>query len=335
MQVMVHNFYVHNVGDLPVSLTWKMPSLFSVQPPACEDLQPGGTCGFEASFIPSEAAVFTGSAICALSTGSTSIMRVTAIGKFPYLSVDSGAVAHGQVLVGATSTASVKLLNQSLVPANFTVSDDLPKDDKVFRLSPANGCIPPGESLVLRLVYTPRFPGATSAVHYTIKTPGGNMVALQQTGSALGATVALTDRFLGFGDILLGSSMRKVLNASDSSLHDHLVGCIVPWHWFKDDFKATGATIGYHVTGLCSRESFQCQCPVHRADSWPRNVLSSACNWSSAPISLGTVCCYLLPSLRLQLLEASEHRAGQHRAPGHRPFWDWLLPCSSATTSED
>lgn len=216
VQVMIHKFYVHNVGDLPVSLAWKMPSLFSVQPPACDNLQPGQTCGFEASFIPSEAAVFTGSAICSLSTGSASIMRVTAIGKFPYLSVDSAAVHHGEVLVGANSASSVKLLNQSLVPANFSVADDLPKDDQVFRLSPAGGCIPPGGGVDLKLVYTPRFPGAASAVRYTIKTPGGNVVSLQQTGSALGATVAITDRSLGFGDIMLGNSMRKVWHKEQS-----------------------------------------------------------------------------------------------------------------------
>lgn len=210
LQVMTHKFYVHNVGDLPVSLTWKMPSLFSVQPPACDDLQPGQTSGFEASFTPTEAAVFTGSAICSLSTGSNSIMRVTAIGKYPYLSVEPSQVDHGQVLVGASVSSSVKMLNQSLVPANFVVSDDLPNDDQVFRLSPVSGCIPPGKGVDLKLVYNPRFPGAASSVHYTIKTPGGNSAILKQSGAALGATVALTDSSLGFGDIPVGHSMRKV-----------------------------------------------------------------------------------------------------------------------------
>lgn len=207
---MSHRFYVHNVGDLPVSFTWKMPSLFSVQPPACDNLQPGKTCGFEASFTPSEAAVFTGSAICSLSTGSNSIMRVTAIGKYPYLSVEPGQVDHGQVLVGSSVASSVRVLNQSLVPANFVVSDDLPKDDQVFRLSPVSGCIPPGDGVDMKMVYNPRFPGAASSVHYTIKTPGGNSVTVKQSGSALGATVALTDSSLAFGDIPVGHSMRKV-----------------------------------------------------------------------------------------------------------------------------
>lgn len=210
MQVMINKFYVHNVGDLPVSMAWKMPSLFSVHPLACEDLQPGQTCAFDASFVPSEAAVFTGSAICSLSTGSSSIMRVTAIGKYPYLSVEPATVDHGQVLVGANASSSVTLLNQSLVPANFTVTDDLPTDDQVFRLIPVSGCIPPGKGVDLKLLYNPRFLGAASAVHYSIKTPGGNMVTLKQSGSALGATVALTDSSLGFGDILVGNSMRKV-----------------------------------------------------------------------------------------------------------------------------
>eukprot|EP00892_Ulva_mutabilis_P010109 jgi/Ulvmu1/7470/UM037_0013.1 len=264
-EVIIHKFYVHNVGDLPVSLAWKMPSLFLVEPVRCVDLRPGKKCEFEASFTPSEAAVFTGSAICSLSTGSNMIMRVTAIGKFPYLSVESTAVDHGKVLVGATSASSVKLANQSLVPANFSVYDDLPKDDQVFRLSPRSGCIPPGETLDLKLVYTPRFPGAASTVHYTIKTPGGNLISLEQTGSALGATVAITDRYLRFGDLLLGSSMRKVFVLENHSSVSVPFTTLTPGHGVFTVAPAMGVLRPYL--------SVQCVvtfCPVYACNYWKR-----------------------------------------------------------------
>ena len=151
--------------------------------------------------------------VCSAADRSSTV-KLTAIGKFPYLALDCPSTEHGDVLVGQTAKASVRLLNQSVVPAHFTVEHAGPHNDGVFTLAPMHGTVTPGASAVLKLRYKPHFAGTFSSEAFEISTPGGNVVRLQQRGAAIGATVAASERCVDFGDVRLGRSVRKVCAAS-------------------------------------------------------------------------------------------------------------------------
>lgn len=203
-------FHVQNVGDLPVNLTWKAPLPFTIQPAICSDLKPGDSHKFVASFVAAEAVVYTGAAICILDQGSSTVTNMTAIGKFSFLQLGEELVDHGSVLAGVRSHKTVRLMNQSLVPARFTIAESGGKEDKAMRLYPTSGCIEPAGSLELTAEYAPGTLGMLSTKEYLITTPGAPTITFKQRGTSVGATVALSLRALGFGDVELGHNIRKV-----------------------------------------------------------------------------------------------------------------------------
>lgn len=193
-----------------MNLTWKAPSPFTIQPASCSDLKPGDSHRFVATFVAAEAVVYTGAAICALDQGSSTVTNMTAIGKFCFLQLDSGLIDHGSVLAGVRSCKMLRLRNQSLVPARFAIAASGGKEDKAMRLYPTSGCIEAGGSLELTAQYAPDTLGMLSTQEYHITTPGTPTVYLKQRGTSVGATVAISLRALGFGDVEVGHNVRKV-----------------------------------------------------------------------------------------------------------------------------
>jgi hypothetical protein len=205
-----NTFLVENVGDLPVSLTWRSPAPFTIQPASCSDLKPGQFHKFVATFLAAEAVVYTGAAICVLDQGSSTVTKMTAIGKFSFLQLDSDAVDHGSVLTCVGSQMTVRLMNLSLVPARFAITCSYGKEDKAMQLHPTSGCIEAGGSLKLTAQYSPTTLGMLSMQEYHITSPGAPTITFKQRGTSVGATVALSLRALGFGDVELGHNIRKV-----------------------------------------------------------------------------------------------------------------------------
>jgi cilia- and flagella-associated protein 65 len=224
VQVRTQCFHVTNQGDLPLSFSWKTPAPFSIAPASSAELSPGKTQHFSISFTASNASVYTAAAYCLLSNGTSNSVKLSAIGKFPFLALDTATIEHGSVLVGQTAKRTVKLLNQALVPAHFKVVHTGAHDDGVFSVAPAQGTIEPNAAASLAVRYKPHFAGTFSSETFGISTPGGNVVSLQARGAALGATVAVSERSLDFGDVPLGKAAKKVSSAhapfaSGSKLH--------------------------------------------------------------------------------------------------------------------
>jgi cilia- and flagella-associated protein 65 len=145
-----------------------------------------------------------------LSSGGSSVLKMSAIGKFPYISMDCTEVDHGGVLVGQSSQRLVRLNNRSLVAATYNIRQQKPTDDDVFTITPSKGQISPGCSQELQLRFTPETAGTFSYSIADISVVGGNTLQLQQRGSAMSAAVTLSERFLEFGDIQVGHTVRKV-----------------------------------------------------------------------------------------------------------------------------
>ena len=78
---------------------------------------------FTLSFSPDEAKVIIASAVFKF-TGSeegSKVLKLSAIGKYPFLTINQEKFDFETLLVGKVATKDVMLKNQSLVPAHFTV----------------------------------------------------------------------------------------------------------------------------------------------------------------------------------------------------------------------
>ena len=82
------------------------------------------------TFSSDEAKVIIATVLLKLAEGATEVTRsikCSAIGKYPYITLDSNDIDFGTLLVGKSVTKELQLQNQSLVPTSFVlekVSDD-------------------------------------------------------------------------------------------------------------------------------------------------------------------------------------------------------------------
>ena len=203
-------FRLVNTGDTAVSLSWRTPDPLTIEPQSITDLAPGQTHSCLARFTATDAVVIAATATCTLSTGSTHAVKLTAIGKFPRLTLDTSHVDHEMVLVGQTARRTVALQNHSPVPARFDVRYAGSAGDNVLAVAPICGTVQPGQSAALSLRYKPAFAGTTSTETFSIVTPAGTAVQLTQTGVAVGAAVSASAQALDFGDVKLGNSTKQV-----------------------------------------------------------------------------------------------------------------------------
>ena len=120
------------------------------------------------TFKSDEAKVIVATIVVKLAEGATEvtrILKVSAIGKYPFITLDAEDIDFDSLLVGKTVSRELKLQNSSLVPTDFKiekVSDD--GKDPSIKVDIKEGNISPGQILTLNLSYTPEIPGVNSQV---------------------------------------------------------------------------------------------------------------------------------------------------------------------------
>ena len=88
---------------------------------------------------------------------------MSAIGKYPFLTINHERFDFETLLVGKVASKEVILKNNSLVPAHFTVekvNDD--GKDLAFSIDNYNGVVPPNASFKITVKYVPQVVGLTS-----------------------------------------------------------------------------------------------------------------------------------------------------------------------------
>lgn len=91
------------------------------------------------------------------------MLKMSAIGKYPFMIINQERFDFETLLVGKTTTKEVMIKNQSLVPAIFTVeriNDD--GKDSAFSIDYYEGTIPPNNSFKITVKYVPSIVGVTS-----------------------------------------------------------------------------------------------------------------------------------------------------------------------------
>ncbi|DBA87452.1 TPA: hypothetical protein ACH3X1_004491 [Trebouxia sp. C0004] len=204
---------VHNTGDVAVHCSWDINHPFSMTPDAA-NIEAGQCAEFECRFQPPEASVYTVLAACHADTGYNATVKVSGIGKYPFLALERSKLQFGDVLVGEQVEQAVQLLNQGLVPADFCVKP-LPAShgvaDDTIKVTPTRGTLEAGAAVVLKISYTPTTSGTFACEHFAVHTAGGRQVLFSVSGTAVAPSVQLSTGCVSFGSLPINDTSARAV----------------------------------------------------------------------------------------------------------------------------
>jgi len=172
------------------------------------------------TFTPEEAKVIVATVVFKFSGSEdgTKVLKLSAIGKYPFLTINHEKFDFETLLVGKVVQKDVILKNNSLVPAEFhveKVNDD--GKDPSFSIDNYSGVVPPNASFKITVKYVPSTVGLTSCTQYSVKVVGGNNLNFSCIGQAEGFNVSLSAKSMHFGEVQLGSNTNRLLNICNDS----------------------------------------------------------------------------------------------------------------------
>lgn len=113
----------------------------------------------------------------------TKILKLSGIGKFPFITSSVEKIDFESLTVGKTETKPIKLRNNSQVEAEYKivrVNDD-GKDASIV-LSCYEGKIPPSGSEDITVTFEPKTAGLVTNTTFSINVLGGNEIKIATTG---------------------------------------------------------------------------------------------------------------------------------------------------------
>ena len=189
------DFTIDNTGEIPAAFRWDVPAPFSLSP-AEGTIAPKQSFTITASFSPTDASAFVSRAVCAVQGLPGMAMKISGVGKYPFLSASEPNIHFGDVLAGADGTAEKEFIirNHSVVRVSFRVERVEKDRDSVFEFSPRGGSVDGGCSQSVRVRLTGGLAGSFASDTFNIVTPGGNTVQVRATGNIIGPSVALAKK---------------------------------------------------------------------------------------------------------------------------------------------
>ena len=76
------------------------------------------------SFSPAQAEVIVSTIVIRMSNGDEEVIKVSGIGKFPFLTISNTKVNFDSLMVGKRKVKEIILKNQSEVPARFEITKE-------------------------------------------------------------------------------------------------------------------------------------------------------------------------------------------------------------------
>eukprot|EP00743_Colponemidia_sp_Colp-15_P004902 GILK01005283.1.p1 GENE.GILK01005283.1~~GILK01005283.1.p1 ORF type:complete len:1742 (+),score=283.35 GILK01005283.1:94-5319(+) len=215
-EVSKQKIFVYNTGQLPAPFEWSLNLPFSISP-ASGVVEANETMECELTFAPKDATVLVASAVCSVQGVEPQIMKLSGIGKYPFLAAMDDRIHFESTLVGKVAERELILRNMSLVDATFKVTAEERETDPVFVFRPTAGVIPPDGTLALSVTYTPTAVGAFNSSNFAIRTPGGNVVKVTCIGQAIGHSVTLSSKSINFGDVSSGNQLSRLITITNHS----------------------------------------------------------------------------------------------------------------------
>lgn len=196
-------FEVVNDGEVEMAFKLKAPSSLSVSPTGTISLKPFSKCACSCSFNPSQLRLVEEEVQCVRDNGAPLVMKVTGVGKLPFIKLSRDDIDFGHVITHEVATQKFTVVNQSQCGTSFEQAAVDAAHDAVLTCVPASGHIAVGASQEFTVTYKPLAMSSFDLQRFQIKTPGGNTVTLTAHGIGLCHDVSIEPPFINFGDIVL------------------------------------------------------------------------------------------------------------------------------------
>ena len=146
------------------------------------------------------------------------VLKMSAIGKYPFVTLDNLAFDFENLLVGKTASQVFNLQNSSLVPTRYTierVNDD--GKDNAIQVDHSSGELQPGQITKVTVTYTPQLAGVKSYCLFKVSAFGGNEIEFSCRGEADGYSVELSSKTVHFGEVQAQQTTNRLLNVVNDS----------------------------------------------------------------------------------------------------------------------
>ena len=173
------------------------------------------------SFKTGEAKVIIASIVVKVTADGnemSKVLKLSAIGKYPFVTLDSQAFDFENLLVGKTASQVFNLQNSSLVPTRYTiekVNDD--GKDNAIQVDHTQGELTPGSITKVTVTYTPQLAGVKSYCLFKVSAFGGNQIEFSCRGEADGYSVELSSKTVHFGEVQAQQTTNRLLNVVNDS----------------------------------------------------------------------------------------------------------------------
>jgi hypothetical protein len=203
-------FLLSNVGEVDSTFELLAEKPFAVEP-SIGMITPAKTMSIKLKFVPTEASVYVGTIVVKQPNGPSLVMKVSGIGKLPYISVSTHLIDFGSVLLGQTQTRELIVSNASLVPVSYSLVPLPNGNDPTFHWKTQAGKLPADSSTALCVKYSPLSTGAFDCEYFDIVTPAGSHQRICCKGFGQPHDVRLSTTAVNFGNLELGKvSLRTV-----------------------------------------------------------------------------------------------------------------------------
>ena len=169
---------------------------------------------------PNNASVLVANAQITLDKKISKIFKLSCVSKYPYLTINRSHLNLGVIEYGKSSYGEIIISNGEMVPGKFNIiqtSTQPGKHPKIFKLSVMKGEIPPQNSFLVKINFTPFFPRSTSYETYEIRTLGGNVLKFSLTGGCTPLKIFLNCKHINYNTVELGNSMTKLIRIYNES----------------------------------------------------------------------------------------------------------------------
>ena len=187
--------------------------------PSRDSIPPKSTKTITISYEPQDASVLVASTVFRLDDNTEKVVKMSAIGKFPFLKTQSTKLDFEDVIYGKKKVKDLIINNASEVSTRFRIKklefDEY--NDTSFSLDTDHGIVPPKSSFLVKITYKPMIWDLYSCTHFEIQCQGGNKIEVQCFGRASSTDAKLSSRLVNFGSIRLNSSTNRMVTLHNNT----------------------------------------------------------------------------------------------------------------------
>lgn len=226
-------FDLINNGEVDAPFRWESPAPFEITPKT--GIVPVGAIQeISIKIFPTSASVFVSQAQCFVGPGSgipivsediykknavipnpILNLRISAIGKYPFLALSDSYLNFNEVVSGLKSDVKeIILYNKNIVFTDFELISYDNDRDETFLIEPKKGVIPPNGEVTIKVQFVAQSFGTFTLNRYSFRTPSGHDTLLTLQGVSLPPEVVFSRELISSS--ATAASKAALLTTSDT-----------------------------------------------------------------------------------------------------------------------